>query len=228
MKTVAIVQARLGSTRLPLKSLLCLRGMPIIDWVVARVRTARLLDEVVVACPDTALDQVLISHLEAGGVPVFAGSENDVLDRFVAAARRWDAGRIVRVCADNPLVWGEAIDRLIRFHESGHADYSYNHVPRENLWPDGLGAEIVDRDLLEYMAAVATAPAQREHCMNYLWDNRERFTLATFDPGEVWLRRPDIRLDVDTVEDFRRLSLLPLSVTSDARRIVTVVDNFGI
>ncbi len=227
MRTVAIIQARLGSTRLPMKSLLCLRGAPVIDWVVDRVSRARLLDEVVVACPDTPLDRVLMEHLERRGAACCAGPEHDVLGRIALAARRFDADRVVRVCADNPLIWGEAVDRLIRFHEAERPDCSYNHMPKGNLWPDGLGAEIVDRDLLERMAAEAGEPSQREHCLNWLWDNRERFRLATFDPEEEWLRRPDIRLDVDTAEDFCHLALLPLAPDMDAREIVAAVDNAG-
>ena len=132
MRTVAIIQARLGSTRLPMKSLLCLRGHAIIDWVVDRVMTASLLDEVVVACPDTARDAVLADHLERRHVHVVPGSEQDVLSRFVLAAEASRADRVVRVCADNPLIWGEAIDRLIRQFDRGGCDYCYNHIPRAN------------------------------------------------------------------------------------------------
>ncbi|MDO5536114.1 MAG: NTP transferase domain-containing protein [Desulfovibrionaceae bacterium] len=225
MRTVAVIQARLGSARLPMKSLLCLRGSPIVDWVVDRTRTARLVDMVVVACPDTPLDRVLAQHLQSRGVPVVTGPEDDVLARYVIAARKFEAARVVRVCADNPLIWGEAVDRLVRFHEASHAEYSYNHIPRDCLWPDGLGAEIVDRRLLERMAVEAHAPSQREHCLNWIWDNPDRCTPATFDPEEEWLRRPDIKLDIDTAEDFRRLALLPVTRESDAREIIEAADS---
>ena len=88
MKTVAIIQARLGSTRLPMKSLLTLRGHALIDWVVDRVARASLLDEVVVACPDTERDLVLAEHLERRHVRVVPGSEQDVLDRFAKSLPR--------------------------------------------------------------------------------------------------------------------------------------------
>ena len=145
-RVVAIVQARLGSTRLPLKSLLTLRGLPIIDWVTQRLARARLLDGLIVAVPDTKLDRVLYEHLERRGVPVMAGPEEDVLARFALAAKQADAGLVVRVCADNPCIWGEAVDRLVAFYREGVCDYAYNHIPRNNLWPDGLGAEISPRN----------------------------------------------------------------------------------
>ena len=114
-KVVAVVQARLGSSRLPLKSLLCLRDLPVIDWVTRRLAQSRRLDQVMVAVPDTALDQALLEHLRRRGVPCMAGPEEDVLARFCLAARQAEAVLVVRVCADNPLIWGEAVDPMENF-----------------------------------------------------------------------------------------------------------------
>ncbi|WP_165078561.1 MULTISPECIES: NTP transferase domain-containing protein [unclassified Desulfovibrio] len=224
VKVVAIVQARLGSSRLPLKSLLTLRGTPIIDWVTQRLSRARRLDGLIVAVPDTKLDRVLYEHLERLGVPVMAGPEEDVLARFTQAAKQADAGLVVRVCADNPCIWGEAVDRLVEFYRKGGCEYAYNHIPRGNLWPDGLGAEILSRELLDELDSRAKLPSQREHCLNYIWDNAGSYRIATFDPEEPWLRRPDLKLDVDSAEDFRRLALLPLSPAMDAREIIDACD----
>ena len=223
-KVVAIVQARLGSSRLPLKSLLTLRGLPIIDWVTQRLARSRRLDGLMVAVPDTELDRVLYEHLARRGVPVMAGPEQDVLARFAQAAKQADAGLVVRVCADNPCIWGEAVDRLVEFYRKGGCDYAYNHIPRGNLWPDGLGAEILSRELLDELDTRAKLPSQREHCLNYIWDNAGSYRLATFDPEEPWLRRPDLKLDVDSVEDFRRLALLPLAPDMDAAQIIAACD----
>jgi len=224
MKTVAIIQARVGSTRLPMKSLLTLRGHALIDWVVDRVSKASLLDDVVVACPDTERDIVLAEHLERSHVKVVPGSEQDVLSRFVKAASAVDADRVVRVCADNPVIWGEALDRLVREYCRSGCDYCYNHIPRGNRWPDGLGAEIVSRELLDGIAARAREPSQREHCLNYVWDNQTSFAIRTFDPVEDWLCRPDIKLDIDTPDDFCRLARMPLDIAMDARQIVDAFD----
>lgn len=202
-KSVAIVQARLGSSRLPLKSLLCLRDLPIIDWVTRRLAQSRRLDGLLVAVPDTELDRVLLEHLQRRGVPCLAGPENDVLARFRLAASAADAGLVVRVCADNPLIWGEAVDRLLAHYEHAGCDYAYNHIPRNNRWPDGLGAEVLSRELLEELDARAKQPAQREHCLNYIWDNAAayRFPLLTRkSPGSC---RPELKLDLDRA---RRIS----------------------
>lgn len=223
-KVVAIVQARLGSSRLPLKSLLCLRGYPIIDWVTKRLGMARNLDGIIVAVPDTPLDNVLMDHLRRNKVPFFAGSENDVLERFCGAAKCAEACLVVRVCADNPLISGEVVDQLIDFYSQSGADYAYNHIPRGNLWPDGLGAEIVSRQLLEEIAAKADRPSQREHCLNYIWDNPEDFNIRTFNPKEKWLQRPDIKLDIDSAEDFQRVASLTASMETDCHGIIKAWD----
>ena len=102
-KCIAIVQARLGSSRLPMKSLLCMRGLPLIDWVTSRLTTARCLDGLIVAVPDTPLDRVLVEHLQRRNVPCMTGPENDVLERFRQAAAFTGADFIVRVCADNRM-----------------------------------------------------------------------------------------------------------------------------
>ena len=152
------------------------------------------------------------------------GSEQDVLSRFVLAAEASHADRVVRVCADNPLIWGEAIDRLIRQFDRGGCDYCYNHIPRANRWPDGLGAEIVSRGLLDSIAEKAVEPSEREHCLNYIWDHQQDFTIRTFDPREEWLCRPEVKLDIDTADDFCKLALMPIDPGMDARRIIDVVD----
>lgn len=227
MNIAAIVQARLGSSRLPLKSLLCLRGLPVIDWVTSRLKRSQRLSQIIVATPDTALDAVLVEHLVRNDVQCVAGPEDDVLARFALAARAAQADHVVRVCADNPLVWWEAIDRLIGFYFAAGCDYAWNHIPRNNLWPDGLGAEIVSADLLYRIASSAELQSQREHCFNYIWDNAEKFSMRTFDPEEKWLCRPDLKLDLDSVEDFRKLALLPLNPEMDAWQICQACGEAG-
>ncbi len=234
MTCCAIIQARVGSTRLPMKNLLFFREAPLIDWVVARVSTARRLDRVLVALPDTPMNDVLEDHLKnlngrsVLGKPldidVVRGPEDDVLGRYLLAAERARCDTIVRVCADNPLIWGEAIDRLVEDYLRGGADYCYNHVPRRNLWPDGLGAEILPWELLLEMGAKAKEPSQREHCLNFIWDNASSFRIRTFDPEEPWLRRPEIKLDIDTPEDFCRLARMNVSMADGPRALVDAWD----
>ena len=221
---VAIIQARLGSSRLPMKSLLTLAGSPLIDWARERAGRSRRIDRVIVAIPDAPLDAALGWHLKSRGFEFVSGPENDVLARFVKAAREAGADWIVRLCADNPLIWGEALDRLVEFHLDGGFDYSYNHVPKNNLWPDGLGGEILSRELLEDIGERAVEPSQREHCLNYIWDNSEKYKIGSFDPEEDWLKRPDLKLDIDSPQDFLRLAALSPRMDMGARAIIEAAD----
>ena len=220
MKTVIVIQTRLGSSRLPCKALLSLRGLPVIDWVTRRCGRSRLADAVVAAVPDTRMDDVLADHLERQGAHVHRGPEQDVLARMIDAARALDAATVVRVCADNPLICGEEIDNLSDFYRRVPCDYAYNHIPRGNSYPDGLGAEIVSRALLERLDEAAVLPAHREHCLSYITDNPDRFVIRTFDPPDKALRHPELKLDMDTAEDFVRLSLLPVQPDMSAVEIV--------
>lgn len=222
MRIVALIQARMGSTRLPCKMMLQLCGHPLIDWVVMRVKRAVLLDQMVVATSVNPENDVLERHLAARGVPVFRGPEEDVLERFRQAAEKHGATHVVRVCADNPLIWGEEIDHLVRFYQETGCDYAYNHIPRNNKYPDGLGAEIISRELLETLAREATLPAHREHCLSFIWDNPQRFSIRTFDPPDPRLHRPDVKLDVDTAEDYRRLALMTLTLDMNPVEIISL------
>ncbi len=220
MKTVIVIQARLGSSRLPCKALLCLHKLPVIDWVTRRCHSSRLSDDLVVAIPDTPHDDVLAHHVETCGIKIWRGSEQDVLSRILDAAHAFEADAVVRVCADNPLVCGEEIDNLISFYKKHSCNYAYNHIPRRNLYPDGLGAEIVSLQILEHLNKIASLPAHREHCFSYITDNPTDFVIQTFDPPDPCLHHPELKLDLDTMEDFVHLSLLPIYPEMTSREIV--------
>lgn len=228
MRTVIVIQARLGSSRLPCKTLLNLHGLPVIDWVVDRCARSELADALVVALPDTRRDMVLARHLEERGIAVWRGSEQDVLARMHDAAKAHGAEAVVRVCADNPLIWGGEIDNLIRFYQresaSGNCDYAYNHIPKNNLYPDGLGAEITSFELFAKMHHEATLPAHREHCMNYIVENPQQFIIRTFDPLNPRLHRPELKLDMDTADDFINLSLLDIRPDITPEALVQLFD----
>lgn len=224
MDNVIIIQARLGSSRLPCKSLLLLRELPIIDWVVRRCDKSRLADKVVVAIPEGTRDDVLAAHLQKQGTCVFRGPEQDVLARMVGAADVYDARTVIRVCADNPLVWGPELDHLIRFFHETECDYSSNHIPRNTKYPNGFGGEIVSADLLRKAAAEATLPEHREHCLSYITDQPEKFRMATFDPPDPAMHRPELGLDVDTAADFIALSRLRIHPNMSPADVIREID----
>jgi spore coat polysaccharide biosynthesis protein SpsF len=202
--------------------MLHLHGYPVIEWVCHRVAKARLIDRRVVAIPDTPLDDILALYLQQRGYKIFRGSETDVLGRFFGAAMEQQATHVIRICADNPLISGEEIDNLIRFYFSHTCDYAYNQRPLNNRYPDGLGAEIISFFLLERMHQEAMLPEQREHAFNYLWDHQEQFVIQTFDPTDPEIAQPQLKLDIDTAQDYLRFLSKNLSLDISSREIVAL------
>jgi spore coat polysaccharide biosynthesis protein SpsF len=217
LKVVAVIQARMGSKRLPNKMMFSLHGYPIIEWVVERVKKSKLLDDIILATSTNMENDVLAKYVkEKLDVDVFRGSEDDVLSRFYESAKVKDASHIVRICADNPLIYGFEIDKLINFYKySGkNYDYVYNHIPKGNNYPDGLGAEIVSFKTLEKLQNKVNSKEEREHAFLHITNNPDQFSIATFDI-EPEFGRPDLRFDVDTFEDYHYLAMrnFPLDVS---------------
>jgi len=223
MNVVAIIQARMRSTRLPYKMMISLHGHPIIEWVLKRVKSSHKLDGIVVAIPQSPEDDILEKYLHSLEVDVYRGDEEDVLARFYEAAKLKNATHIVRVCADNPLISGEEIDNLIKFYFDNPCDYAYNHIPLGNTYPDGLGAEIISFDLLEYLEKNAIEKKHREHCFSYITDHPNRFSIKTFDPINKRIACPKLKLDIDTFEDYRRLSLKSFEIDTSAEELVKIL-----
>ena len=205
MKNLAIIQARVGSSRLPFKMMLSLHGKPIIEWVLKRVKKSKLLDEIVVAIPNTLNDDILAKYVKNLGFNVFRGSENNVLERFYFAAKEYNPENIIRICADNPLICPVEIDNLINFFQKEKIDYAYNHIPKNNLYPDGLGAEITTFKNLETMYNEVTDKNHKEHCMSYIVENPHKFNIKTFNPLDKNLHYPNLKFDIDTIEDYKYL-----------------------
>ena len=220
MKTIAIIQARIGSTRLPYKMMLSLHGKPIIEWVIKRVQKATLLDDIVVAIPIGEDNDILAKYIEDLDVKVFRGSEDNVLERFYKASQNFKATHIVRVCADNPLIDSKEIDNLTEFYKENPCDYAYNHIPKENLYPDGLGAEIISYELLEQLYKTVTEQKHKEHCLSYITDNADKFAIKTFDPKEKELHHPELKFDIDTFDDYYKLVMKEFDINVSSKELI--------
>lgn len=215
-RTVAIIQARVGSTRFPRKMLAPLGGFPVLAWVLSRVVRARTLDQVVLALPDTKADDMLVDLGLLYGATIFRGSETDVLSRFIGAAELARATVVVRVCADNPLIAPEEIDRLVTWFANEHCEYGYNHIPTDDYpGPDGLGAEIVRAQTLEVAAREATDPSDREHVTRYIVQRPDRFICRAAPCTDAMRSIHRMPLDVDTPEDLELLKQMVDTLTPD-------------
>ena len=218
-KVVAIIQARMGSTRLPNKMMLSLHGKPIIEWVIKRVQKSKLVDEIILATSQNRENDILVNYAEKLGIKIFRGSENDVLNRFYLAGKEFQASHIIRICADNPLIDGEEIDNLINFYFQNSYDYVYNHIPKNNNYPDGLGAEIVSFDILEKLEKEVTSSEEREHLFLNIVNNQDNFSVATFEPKKE-IAYPNLRFDIDSFEDYYYMSMKDIDIDIDSQELV--------
>jgi spore coat polysaccharide biosynthesis protein SpsF (cytidylyltransferase family) len=204
MRVVAIVQARMGSERLPGKVLLDIAGETMLSRVVMRLRQSKLIDEVVVATTTNPVDQVIVDEAARLGIRVTRGSEEDVLARYVEAADFTEADVIVRVSADSPFVDPEVTDAVIFAFLSADPPVDYASNKLHPSFPLGLDVEAFSRDALQRAASNAAEPYERAHVTVYMYSKLEDFTLLPVS-GEKNLH--SLRWTVDTPADleFARL-----------------------
>jgi spore coat polysaccharide biosynthesis protein SpsF len=197
-RTVAIIQARMTSTRLPGKVLKEICGKPMLARQIERAARARLVDFVAVATSEDASDDPIAALCAVFGIPSYRGSLADVLGRFQGASERLGpADHIVRLTGDCPLTDPAIVDACVAAHIANGADYTANGVDR--TYPDGLDVEVMTASALARAAREAKDPFQREHVTPYIYRNPEIFSLDA-------LRYPrdlsGLRWTVDTAADF--------------------------
>jgi spore coat polysaccharide biosynthesis protein SpsF len=191
MTTMAFVQARMGSTRLPGKVLEPLAGRPALVRVVERLRAVPALAEVVVLTSALPQDEPIVECCRADGIPWFRGSEHDVLDRFHRAAQALGAQRLVRVTADCPLIDPEVVGRLLDLAAAqptdAYASVATGAVGARSGWrrfPDGLDAETFSAELLATAWREAADPYEREHVTPFIWRRPKRFRVVVLEAEE--------------------------------------------
>jgi spore coat polysaccharide biosynthesis protein SpsF len=175
MRIVAIIQARMGSTRLPGKVLKDLGGETVLARVIDRVRRASEIEEVVIATTRQPDDDRIVDECRRLAVRVYRGETNDVLDRYYHASEEVRAEAIVRITSDCPLIEPEITDATVRAFLERRPDYASNVLQR--TYPRGLDTEIMTRDALARSWRQAKEPYQREHVTPYIYENADQFSL---------------------------------------------------
>jgi len=204
-EVTAIIQARMGSSRLPGKVMEDICGKPMIEQMLLRLRRSSVLDQIVVAIPRDPSDDVLAALLHSLKIPSLRGSTNDVLSRYFETAKAFNAGIIVRLTADCPLIDPGLVDSVVRAHVKSGADYTSNSLKR--TVPLGFDTEVFSFTALERSYRAATEAFEREHVTPYMYLNPQLFTLHSMQASDK-LNRPDLRLTVDTTEDLMLIRII--------------------
>jgi spore coat polysaccharide biosynthesis protein SpsF len=195
--TLAILQARMSSTRLPGKVLLRVCGKPLLAHQIERVRRAKRIDELVVATSADSSDDPLQALCESIGVRCHRGSLDDVLDRFIGAAKDFEPGYVVRLTGDCPLADPQVIDKVIAAAQEPGVDYASNAL--HPTYPDGLDVECMRYEVLHQAAREARKPSEREHVTPFIHTQPQRFALRDVK-NDVDLSH--LRWTVDEPADF--------------------------
>jgi len=197
----AIIQARLGSTRLPEKALLKVNGRPLLSCMIERVKRAGKIDKIVIATTTSHLDNKIEVFCKNENVEYFRGSENDVLDRYYKCAKQIGAKVIVRLTSDCPLIDPAVIDEVINCYLENSFKYDFvaNTAPPPGTYPDGMDVEVFSFDLLGKAWKNAKKPSEREHVTFYFWKNPDLFKVYRHD---LKTDLSKYRLTIDYEEDY--------------------------
>ena len=200
MKTVAIIQARMGSTRFPNKVMRAICGIPMIGLLLERLKNSKFVDQIVLATSEDSRDDPLAKYVCELGYSVHRGSENDVLDRYYHAAKKAEADSVVRITGDCPLIDPKIIDEVIDYHISENSDFTSNAAPNQRLIPDGLDAEVIKFKILEKIWKKELSKEQKEHVTLYFYENLKEFHFKSYAHKGKDLSSH--RWTVDYLEDF--------------------------
>lgn len=202
-RIIAIIQARVGSTRLPNKVLLDLEGKTVLEHVINRVSKSKLVSETAVATTVLEEDLKIVNLCSGKGVRVYCGSEDDVLDRFYEAARLFGADHIVRVTADCPLIDYKVIDDVLSLHLNNKSEYTSNII--EETFPDGEDIEVLTFEVLKRIWQDAKLSSEREHVTPYIRKRPGIFKLSNLACGKDLSEK---RWTLDEERDYNFIKII--------------------
>lgn len=203
MKIVAIIQARMGSTRLPGKVMMKLCGKTVLEHVITRVKQAKEIDDIIIATTVQEDDNCIVEETRKLGVKFFRGSEEDVLSRYYYAAKENDADVVVRITSDCPLIDPKIVDEIIRFYKKNEYDLVTNAGADlyQRTYPRGLDTEVFSFEKLENAYIEANKAYQREHVTPFIYENSNNTFYYKND-----IDYSKYRWTLDTEEDFELIN----------------------
>ena len=195
-KVIAIIQARISSSRLPAKAMLDINGKTVLTRVIDRIKKVKIIDETWIATSDTSSDNIIEASISKKDVKIFRGSLHNVFQRFIDLVKIANPTYIVRVTGDNPLTEPTFIYQAIKEIKEKNADYvSLDQIPY------GSGIEVFRASSFLSIQEEELDEYDKEHVTAFLYKNPKKFKILQILPEE-YLQRPDIRLTLDTLEDY--------------------------
>ena len=211
LSNIAIIQARVGSKRLPNKMLLNLGKYKLIEWVLLRLKKSKKINKIILAIPSSKENEPLHKIAIKHKIDLFRGEEKNVLSRFLKSVDGIKNANIIRVCADNPFIDSNHVDLLIKYFLSKNVDFAYNHRPLEQCnYPDGFGAEIFKLDTLVKISKKNLDKSHREHVTKYFYDNSIDYKIDSLRAKKN-LSFPKLKFDIDSINDLNYINNLILS-----------------
>lgn len=211
-KVLCIVQARMGSTRLPGKVLKELQGYPMIYHTLTNLKQSRYIDEIILATSDKDIDTPLAEYAQSIGFEVFRGSESNVLERYKQCADKYEGDVIVRVTGDcpliNPIITDNVITKYLMY------DYDYVRLDVPNTFQRGFDTEVFSKEALDKVYGIVCNDESinnqefdcyREHVTYYIYQNKDKFKMSVVEGEGRYFENKDINLSVDTIQDFKNV-----------------------
>lgn len=199
LNVTIIVQARMGSSRLPGKTMKTIFGRPLLSFLVERLQQSKCHHRIIVATTNLPADRQIVDFCRSQGIDSFVGSESDVLDRYFAAAHAKETDLIVRVTGDCPLIDPGVVDEAIHCFIDHYPDYDYVSNVIERTYPRGLDVEVFSKKCLQVLKRCAVTPEEKEHVTLYLLHHPDQFSLHSIVNDRDLSEN---RWTVDTPEDF--------------------------
>ncbi len=227
MKTVIIVQARMTSTRLPGKVLKEVLGKSLLEYQLERLKRVKLADDIIIATTENATDLPIVALCKKLNVNYFRGSEHDVLARYYHAAKCYEAGIVIRITADCPVIDPQIVDNIIQFYIDNRNVYDYVSTG-DDSYPRGMNTEVFSFKVLEEAFVYAVKEYEREHVTPYMYQHPEKYKVGILPYKEDESQH---RWTVDTPEDFALIkkiieNLYPIKRDFDLKDCLALVNRY--
>jgi len=219
-----IIQARIGSTRLPGKVMMNVENQkPVLYFVIKQLQECKLIDKIIVATTTNTEDDQIVNYSKNLGIDYFRGSSKDVLDRYYQCAKEYSVSTIVRITSDNPLIDPEIVDSVINMFENNSYDYITNFLPN-STFPSGVEVEVFSMNGLEKIWKKAKLPSEREHVTPYFSNHEDEFEITNIENTE---NLSHLRWSVDRIEDLKLVRLIVSKIKKRPILMKNIVDLFN-